>query len=110
MMHSVKDAMEGMDCVLMVTDATSVREKDLEISRGLSEKKVPKVLAINKIDLVKPEEILKITAQFADQGFDEILPVSAVSGEGLKELTNLLALHLPDGPKYFPEDMMTCPS
>ena len=107
MMHSVKDAMEGMDCVLMVIDAASVREKDFEISRSLSDKKVPKILAINKIDLVKPEAILMVTAQFAGQGFDEILPVSAVSGEGLKELANLLTLHLPEGPKYFPEDMMT---
>ena len=107
MMHSVKDAMEGMDCVLMVVDVTSVREKDISIARDLSEKKVPQILAINKIDLVKPEEILKVTAQFAEFGFDDILPVSAVSGEGLEKLSSLLTSHLPEGPKYFPEDMMT---
>ncbi len=107
MMHSVKDAMEGMDCVLMVVDVTSVREKDRQIALGLADKKVPKILAINKIDLVKPEEILKVTAQFADFCFDEILPVSAVTGEGLKELSKLLTDRLPEGPRYFPEDMMT---
>ena len=107
MMHSVRDAMEGMDCVLMVADVTSVREKDLEIAGSLSGKKVPRILAINKIDLVKPEEILAVTAKFADLGFDEIIPVSAVSGSGLQELASCLTAHLPEGPRYFPEDMMT---
>ena len=107
MMHSVRDAMEGMDCILMVIDVTSVREKDLEIARSLQEKKVPRLLAINKIDLVKPESILQVTAQFAEMGFDEILPVSAVNGEGLSQLSDCLAARLPEGPKYFPEDMVT---
>ena len=107
MMHSVKDAMEGMDCVLMVVDVSSVREKDLEIARSLEDKKVPRILAINKIDLVKPEEILKITAEFAGFGFDEIIPVSALSGSGLQDLSSSLTEHLPEGPKYFPDDMMT---
>lgn len=107
MMHSVKDAMEGMDCILMVADVTSIKPKDLEIASSLQDKKVPRVLAINKIDLVHPEKILAATAQFAEQGFDEIIPVSAVSGSGLEDLSACLTGHLPQGPKYFPEDMIT---
>ena len=107
MMHAVKEAMDGMDCILMVVDITSVRDKDLEIASGLADKKVPKILAINKTDLVKPEEILKATAQFANFGFNEILPVSATMGTGLDKLASLLTTYLPEGPKYFPEDMMT---
>ena len=107
MMRSVKEAMEGMDCVLMVVDVTSVRPKDLEIAKSLQEQKVPRVLAINKIDLVRPEKILEVTAQFAEQCFDEIIPVSAVTGDGLKELSACLTGHLPEGPKYFPEEMVT---
>lgn len=107
MMHTVRDAMEGMDCLLMVVDVTSVREKDLEIARDAAEKKVPRLLAINKIDLVKPEEILQVTARFADMGFDEIIPVSAVTGDGLEQLSACLRAKLPAGPKYFPEDMVT---
>ena len=107
MMNSVRDAMEGMDCVLMVVDATSVREKDREIAENLSGRNVPRILAINKIDLIRPEQILKVTAMFADYGFDEILPVSAATGEGLAKLETLIASYLPEGPMYFPEDMMT---
>ena len=107
MMHTVKDALEGMDCVLMVADATNIREKDLEIAENISNRKVPRVLAINKIDLVKPEAILEATARFASFSFDDIIPVSAVTGNGLEELAACLKAHLPEGPKYFPEDMMT---
>ena len=107
MMHSVRDAMEGMDCVLMVVDVTYIREKDLEIARNLAERKVPKILCINKIDLVKPEEILRVTSEFAGLGFDEIIPVSALTGSGLEDLSRCLTQQLPAGPKYFPEDMMT---
>ncbi len=107
MMHSVQDAMDGMDCLLMVVDVTSVREKDMEIAQAAAEKKVPKLLAINKIDLVRPEDILQVTARFADKGFDEIIPVSAVTGDGLEQLTACLAGRLPAGPRYFPDDMVT---
>jgi len=107
MMHAVHDAMEGMDCILMVVDVNDIRAKDLEIAESVSGRQVPRILAINKIDLVKPEEILKVTARFAGMNFDEIIPVSAVSGSGLEDLAASLTNHLPEGPKYFPEDMMT---
>ena len=107
MMHTVKDALEGIDAILMVADVTSIREKDLEIAESVLEKKVPHILAINKIDLVKPDEILSVTAKFAELGFEEIIPVSAISGNGLDELEKCLKKHLPEGPQYFPEDMMT---
>ncbi len=107
MMHSVRDAMEGMDCVLTVVDVTHISEKDLSIAGEMAAKKAPSVLAINKIDLVKPDQILEVTARFASMGFDDIIPVSAVTGSGLEELASCLTRHLPEGPKYFPEDMMT---
>ena len=52
MMQSVKDAMDGMDGVLVLVDATQVGEHDRAIVRDMAGKKVPKVLAINKIDLL----------------------------------------------------------
>ena len=107
MMHSVHDAMEGMDCILTVMDVTSVMERDLALAGEMGKKKVPRVLALNKIDLVHPEAILRATAQFAELGYEDIIPVSALTGSGLQELTDWLTCHLPEGPKYFPEDMMT---
>ena len=68
---------------------------------------MPKVLAINKIDLLPPEKLLGLIASFADLGYDAIIPISAKTGDGLDDLTKQLATHLPEGPKYFPDDMMT---
>ncbi len=107
MMHSVHDAMEGMDCILVVIDASRITDHDLEIAREMAEQKVPSILALNKIDLIRPDAVLAATARFAGMGFDEIIPVSALSRSGLEDLTRSLVAHLPEGPQYFPPDMMT---
>ena len=107
MMQSVQNAMDGMDCILMLADVSHITEKDLKIAKDLISKKVPKILALNKIDLVHPEAVLTATSRFAEIGFDEIIPISVRTGSGLDILEKCLKKHLPAGPKYFPDDMMT---
>ena len=107
MMHSVRDAMDGMDAVLVLFDVTHITENDLRVAEGMKEKKVPVILALNKIDLATPEQILAATAKAAEIGFEEIIPVSARTGDGVEELIKSLENHLPEGPQYFPEDMIT---
>ncbi len=107
MMQSVKDAMDGMDGVLVLVDATQVGEQDRAIVKEMSEKKVPKLLALNKIDLLPREKLLTLMASFADLAYDAIVPISAKTGDGLEDLTAALVKGLPEGPKYFPDDMMT---
>ena len=107
MMKAVRDAMDGMDCLLMLADVTDLREQDFTIAREMSSKKVPAILALNKIDLVSREALLEMIAKFGDIGFDEIVPISAKTGDGLEALTEQLVRHLPEGPHYFPDDMIT---
>ena len=107
MMHSVRDAMDGMDAVLVLFDVTHITENDLRVAEGMKEKKVPVILALNKIDLATPEQILAATAKAAEIGFEEIIPVSARTRDGVEELIKSLENHLPEGPQYFPEDMIT---
>jgi len=107
MMQSVRDAMDGMDGMLVLLDATQVGEQDKQIVAEMACKKVPKILAINKIDLLPKEKLLGLIALFAESGYDAIIPISAKTGDGLEELTNALVSKLPEGPKYFPDDMMT---
>ena len=107
MMQSVRDAMDGMDGVLVLVDATQVGAQDRRIAADMAEKKVPKLLALNKIDLMPRECLLGLIASFADLGYDAIVPISAKTGDGLEELTQAMVKGLQEGPKYFPDDMMT---
>lgn len=107
MMQSVRDAMDGMDGVLLLVDATQVGEHDRAIVKDMAEKKVPKILALNKIDMLPKEKLLGLIASFADASYDAIVPISARTGDGLEELVAALTAKLPEGPKYFPDDMMT---
>ena len=107
MMQSVREAMDGMDGMMVLVDATQVGEHDRSIVKDMASKKVPKVLLLNKIDLLQPEKLLALIASFADCGYDAIIPISAKTGDGLEQLTQTMAAKLPEGPKYFPDDMMT---
>ncbi len=107
MMQSVREAMDGMDGMMVLVDATQVGEHDRSIVKEMASKKVPKVLLLNKIDLLQPEKLLALIASFADSGYDAIIPISAKTGDGLDVLTKTMVEKLPEGPKYFPDDMMT---
>ena len=107
MMQSVREAMDGMDGMMVLVDATQVGEQDRSIVKEMASRKVPKVLLLNKIDLLQHEKLLALIASFADSGYDAIIPISAKTGDGLDILTRTLAEKLPEGPKYFPDDMMT---
>ena len=96
MMQSVREAMDGMDGMMVLVDATQVGEHDRSIVKEMASKKVPKVLLLNKIDLLQPEKLLALIASFADCGYDAIIPISAKTGDGLEQLTKTMAekLHL----------------
>ena len=107
MMHSVRDALDGMDTVLIIFDVNYITEDDLRVAIDMKNKKVPAILALNKIDLASPEQIIKATAKAAEIGYDDIIPVSAKTGSGVEELISCLRQHIPEGPRYFPDDMIT---
>jgi len=72
---------------------------------GLS---TPVVLVINKIDLVRREELLPLIENYSRlYSFAEIVPVSALSGENLDRLLEVVTGYMPAGPRYYPEDMVT---
>ena len=107
MVQSIEEAMEGIDALLVLVDVTAIGPHDRSIVAEMSRKKVYKLLALNKIDLVEPQSLLKIIDSFKDAGYDGIIPISARTGDGVERLKADLAAHLPVGPKYFPDDMLT---
>jgi GTPase len=65
------------------------------------------VCVVNKIDLATPEQIAEQLTATAELDFAEWFPVSAVTGDGIDALIEHLVSRLPEGPSYFPDDMVT---
>jgi GTP-binding protein Era len=97
------------DVLLVMIEAPSPHvEKDRQMIESLRGSKGIPFLIINKIDLVKKEALLPIIDQY--QGlhpFEEIIPISAVTGEGVAILLDEILNDLPESPPYYPEDMVT---
>ncbi|MBR5231656.1 MAG: GTPase Era [Clostridia bacterium] len=107
MMQAVQEGMDGIDALMVLVDVTAVGPQDRQIAEDMAKKKLSTFLLLNKIDLVQPQELLRIIDIFKDMGYKAILPISARTGEGLETLKNELLQVMPVGPKYFPDDMMT---
>jgi len=107
MMGAVNDALKGIDGLMVVVDATQVGKQDRALVADMAQRKVLKTLVLNKIDLMPKENLLSLMQSFADAGYDELVPVSALTGDGVEELRKTLIAALPEGPRYFPEDTLT---
>ena len=78
------------------------------IIEQLKRVKVPVFLVVNKIDTLKKEELLEAIVSYQDAyPFAGVIPISAKDKENLNEVLNVLEETLPEGPQYFPEDMIT---
>jgi GTP-binding protein Era len=100
---------QDADIVLFLVDASSpLLKKDQTMIKSLEASRGAPLLVINKIDLVKKGALLPMIDQYRNfHAFREIIPVSAVTGEGIDILlTSLLSL-LPESPPYYPKEMVT---
>lgn len=107
MMKSVRDAMDGMDVLIVMADSSLVTGKDRQIAEEYAKVNSKKVLVLNKIDVLEKNKLLSLISDFSSLSYDAIIPLSAKTGDGLQELKDTLYALLPEGPKYFPDDMMT---
>lgn len=105
--ESATDSISGVDVVCLVVDATA------PIGRGdqFVAQRVPPdaVIVVNKTDVAQPADVLAQLSAAASQldGGDEYFPVSAATGDGVTELVEALIARLPEGPAYYPDDMVT---
>lgn len=107
MMKSADEAREGVDAVLAVVDGQRIGGGDRAVLEDIQRMDCPKFLAVNKIDIVPPEKLMPQLAELNDLRFDQIFSVSARTGENMDLLTQKLIEAMPEGPKYFPDDMIT---
>ena len=109
MLKAAEGTLKEVDAIFFVIDAT---EKfgggEKYILERLNETNQPVILVINKIDLLKREEILPLIAAYSERyNFAATVPISAADGTNIDELLNEAKKFLPEGPKYYPADMVT---
>ncbi|MBR4039359.1 MAG: GTPase Era [Clostridia bacterium] len=107
MVRSVQDAMDGIDVLLVLVDVNDVGPQDRAIVEEMAARKVKKILVLNKTDIVDEAKLMATIQSFSAQKYDAIVPVSARTGRNMDKLRALIVSFLPQGPKYFPDDMMT---
>ncbi len=92
----------------LVEPTTFIGAGERHIAAQLKKVKTPVLLVINKIDMVKKEEVLAAISAYKDiYDFAEIIPVSARSGENTEELIKEVFRYLPYGPQFYDEDTVT---
>ncbi len=99
----------GVDVILLIVDGTlDFGRGDEAILKILADAEAPKLLAINKTDLIGPEKYLELYNRYDSTGlFEDIYGVSALKGDNIDMLRDRLAGFMNEGPMYYPEDIAT---
>ena len=107
MLKAVNETIGEADFVLVVVEPTDeVRNAELEIIEKT--KNIPAILVINKCDTARKDTLLPVIEKYSKlRGFAEIVPIIAKTGDGIDALKEEIRKLLPEGPMYYPEDMVT---
>ena len=110
LMQEVEAALEGRDLLLYMADCVrGVSPEDEQAVELVARSGTPCLLLLNKIDTLRDKsKLLPLIERYKELGeFQEFIPISALTGEGLDVLREAIVKRLPEGPRYFPEDMIT---
>lgn len=107
--RTAQGAADGVDVVIFMVEALRWTDEDEDVLRGLREGRTPVLLAPNKIDRMSGRAaLLPYLDRFrGEEGFDEIIPVSARRNENLAVLVDQVRARLPAAPAMFPADAIT---
>lgn len=106
--HAV-EALKQADLICLLVDATTKFGRgDAYMLELIGQVEAPKILVLNKVDRVKKPDLLPLIARYSEPPvFEEIVPVSALTGDGCDELLELLWQRLPVGPAVYAGDLLT---
>lgn len=109
MVNSAKDSIKEVDIVLfLINPEEEIGRGDKFIIETLKNQKAPVFLVVNKIDEFTQERVAKTLQMYSSElEFKEIIPISALRGKNVDKLVELMIETMPEGPKYYPDDMIT---
>ncbi len=109
MVEEALASVREVDLILFLAEADSAATgRETQVLELLGELTTPVFLVLNKIDLVAKDALLEKIAGYAQlYPFKEIIPVSAMTGDGVERLVKCVYAYLPEGPLYFPDDILS---
>jgi GTP-binding protein Era len=110
MISEIRAALDERDLLLYLVDATRpFTDEDAHALDMVRKSGTPAFLVLNKIDRIREKQrLLPLIEQYKGaMEFDEYIPISALTGDGLDNLKHAVIARLPEGPPYFPADEMT---
>lgn len=109
MVNTAKSTVKDVDVVvLMMDNSTQIGPGDQYLLDFVQETKIDVILVINKIDLMKPEELKEVFKVYEEMDFvKDVIGISAINGAGIQSLVDMIKERLPEGPAYFPKDHLT---
>jgi GTP-binding protein Era len=109
MVDTALSACKDVDLILLMVEAAPpVAPEARYVLEFLSKCSFPVILLINKVDRVRKESLLPLIEAYSQLfEFSQIIPISALAGDGTDRLMEEILTVLPEGPQYFPEDMIT---
>jgi len=108
MVDAALGTLAEVDLVAVVVDATeSSGGGDRFLLDVVKRSRTPRILVLNKVDAVDKPALLPRLVEYEKEGFEDLVPVSALTGENIDRLEQVLLKHLPDGDAIYPEDHLT---
>lgn len=109
MLKVSKETLEEVDIITFMVDSSFETGKlDSYIIEELKTVKTPIILLINKIDTINKEDVAKLILKYQEMDiFHTIIPICAINGTNIDLYLEAIKELLPEGPQYFPEDMIT---
>jgi GTP-binding protein Era len=109
MVKAAWEGAESADRVLLVVDAAaSLGTRAEMVLEGVEHRPEPKILVLNKVDIAKKGDLLKLATELSARLSPErVFMVSATSGDGVADLKQHLAGVMPEGPWHYPEDQLS---
>ncbi|MCI0529864.1 MAG: GTPase Era [Nitrospira sp.] len=103
------ESVQGADLILFLVEATAPPGMgDRFILEGIKKVRLPVILVINKMDLIKKAKLLPLMDQYRkEHDFAEIIPISALTGDNIEHLVECLVKYLPEGGPLYSEDTLT---